>query len=112
MLCYRNIYILPGVPELFRLKFDAVQERFRQTPIHLRQLYLMADEGSIAALLHQAQEAHTDVEVGSYPTFSNPTYRLKITIEGRDESEVEAVFAQIRAGLDEEIIVDEADIQR
>jgi len=31
----RNIYILPGVPEIFRQKFDALKERFRDAPFHL-----------------------------------------------------------------------------
>ena len=31
----RNIYILPGVPEIFRQKFEALKERFRDVPFHL-----------------------------------------------------------------------------
>src|SRR5205809_7893933 len=32
----RHVYVLPGVPEIFRQKFDAIRERFRDDPIHLR----------------------------------------------------------------------------
>src|SRR5918999_883683 len=30
----RNVYVLPGVPEIFRRKFDAIRERFRDAPFH------------------------------------------------------------------------------
>src|SRR5260370_9946368 len=30
----RNIYILPGVPEIFRQKFDALKGPFRDAPFH------------------------------------------------------------------------------
>src|SRR5438046_2315085 len=32
----RNVYVLPGVPEIFRRKFDAMRERFRDAPIQLK----------------------------------------------------------------------------
>ena len=39
VLLVENVYILPGVPELFRSKFEAVRERFRTEPFHSRVLY-------------------------------------------------------------------------
>src|SRR5207245_3711237 len=29
-----NVYVLPGVPEIFRQKFEAIRERVRDQPIH------------------------------------------------------------------------------
>ena len=36
--CFDNVYILPGIPEIFRRKFRAIRERFRAAPFppHLR----------------------------------------------------------------------------
>jgi len=36
----RNVYILPGVPEIFRRKFAAIRERFRDVPIHLKNVFV------------------------------------------------------------------------
>src|SRR5581483_4500509 len=32
VLAVENVYVLPGVPELFRSKFEAIRERFRAAP--------------------------------------------------------------------------------
>src|SRR6476660_8212262 len=33
VVCYRNVYILPGVPALFRRKFVDIRDRFRALPV-------------------------------------------------------------------------------
>src|SRR5512145_1095836 len=43
----RNVYILPGVPEIFRAKFDAIRERFRDQPIHLKNVFVTLGEGKL-----------------------------------------------------------------
>src|SRR5437899_11466007 len=35
----RNVYILPGVPEIFRRKFEAIRARFRRATIDLRNVF-------------------------------------------------------------------------
>src|SRR3989454_6942478 len=49
----RNVYVLPGVPEIFRRKFDAMRERFRDAPIHLRNVFVRIGEGTLAAYLNR-----------------------------------------------------------
>ena len=41
----RNVWVLPGVPSIFRRKFEAVRELFRAGPIHGRALFSRAGEG-------------------------------------------------------------------
>ena len=48
----RNVYILPGVPEIFRAKFDALRERFRGEPIHLKNVFVSIGEGTLAEHLN------------------------------------------------------------
>src|SRR5437762_7994968 len=36
----RNIYVLPGVPEIFRQKFGALRERFRESPFYLCSVFI------------------------------------------------------------------------
>src|SRR5262249_3783301 len=44
----KNVYILPGVPIIFRRKFDAIRERFRVPPFHVRRVWSAAEEGALA----------------------------------------------------------------
>jgi molybdenum cofactor synthesis domain-containing protein len=82
----RNVYILPGVPEIFRRKFAAIRERFRDAPIHLRNVFVRIGEGTLAAHLNGLLADFPELMLGSYPEFDNPEYRVKVTLESRDEA--------------------------
>ena len=43
------------------------------------------DEGDLKPLLDRVVERYPDVDVGSYPKWHDPTYKTKITFDGRDE---------------------------
>src|SRR5439155_1182115 len=79
----RNVYILPGVPEIFRQKFEALRERFRGEPIHLRNVFVSLGEGALAEHLNGVLAGFPLLLLGSYPEFSNPEYRVKVTLEAR-----------------------------
>lgn len=86
----RNVWVLPGVPSIFRRKFEAVRELFRAAPIYGRALYSREGEGSIAAVLDGVVADFPGVEIGSYPHLDAPDYRVKITVDGRDRVAVTA----------------------
>jgi len=95
----RNVWILPGVPSIFRRKFETVRELFRAPPIHARALYSREPEGPIAAALDETVAAFPTVEVGSYPHPGAPDYSVKITLDGRDRAAVDAATAHLAARL-------------
>ena len=100
-IIFRNIFILPGVPELFRYKFNGIKNRFSGTPIVLRQVYLKADEGSIARLLKTTAENHPDVLIGSYPSFFREEYSVKVTLEARAGEAVGSALDELQGRLNE-----------
>src|SRR5205823_1987343 len=55
----RNVYVLPGVPEIFRQKFDALRERFRDRPFRLKCVSVRIGERTLAAHLFTALGAST-----------------------------------------------------
>jgi hypothetical protein len=57
---------------------------FRDTPYHLLEVFLRADEGQIAAILHRIMEGVPDLQLGSYPYFTKPEYSIKLTLESKD----------------------------
>jgi molybdenum cofactor synthesis domain-containing protein len=100
VLATENVYVLPGVPELFRSKFEAIRERFRAAPFYVSKIYTREDEFNIAPRLDQVAAANPDVEIGSYPTFTRDDYRVKITIEAKEEAAVERARVALLALLD------------
>jgi molybdenum cofactor synthesis domain-containing protein len=101
----QNVYILPGVPEIFRRKFEAIRERFREQPFHLRQVFVRIGEGSLAGHLNALLRAFPSLLLGSYPEFSNPEYRVKVTLESKDQTYLEAALAAFLERLPADTIV-------
>jgi molybdopterin-biosynthesis enzyme MoeA-like protein len=100
----RNVWVLPGVPSIFRRKFEAVRELFRAGPIHGRALFSRDGEGHIAGALDETVAAFPDVEIGSYPHPEAPDYRVKITLDGRDAARVDDALASLAARLGDAVV--------
>ena len=95
VVAYRNVYILPGVPSLFRRKFIDIRDRFRTQVAITARVYINADEGQIAGDLDAVVAAHASVKIGSYPRFSETDFKVMVTLEGRDATELHAAFDQL-----------------
>ncbi|HEX8951263.1 MAG TPA: molybdopterin-binding protein [Polyangia bacterium] len=104
VVAMRNVYILPGVPELFRKKFASIKERFREPPFHLKQVFTSSEEGQIAHELDRIVAAYATVQVGSYPTFSQPGYKVKVTLEGKDADAVARACEELVRALGAAIV--------
>jgi FAD synthetase len=91
----KNVYVLPGVPEIFRQKFDALRERFRDQPIHLKNVFVRIGEGTLADHLNALLTDFPQLLLGSYPEFSNPEYKVKVTLESRDPGYVEKALGEL-----------------
>jgi molybdenum cofactor synthesis domain-containing protein len=101
-----NVYIFPGVPELFRRKFTAIRERFRVAPFYLRVVHTLEDEFDIAARLQTIADAHPAVAIGSYPNFATPDYRVKVTLESKIEAAVDSAHQALLVVLDRTLLVE------
>ena len=93
VVAYRNVYILPGVPALFKRKFVDIRDRFRTEPVTTARVYLDADEGQIAADLDVVVAAFPSVKIGSYPRFSERDFKVLVTLEGRVARDVAGALA-------------------
>ena len=101
----RNVYVLPGVPEIFRQKFEAIRERFRDAPIHLKNVFVLMGEGTLADYLNDLLREFPVLLLGSYPEFSNPEYQVKVTLESRDRDYLEQALAALLKRLPAEMVV-------
>jgi molybdenum cofactor synthesis domain-containing protein len=91
-----GVFLLPGVPALFRSMLETVLERLPSTPLHLRSVYLRLGEAEIARGLDAVALAMPDVSVGSYPQFDRGLdYRVKVTLEAQRLDRVEEAARQL-----------------
>lgn len=96
-----NVWILPGVPELFRMKLAIVRAHLRgPDPFFSRDLYLSIDEADLKEELDQVVLHHPAVEIGSYPKWFDPRYKTRLTFDARSEEEASqaAEEAALRLG--------------
>jgi len=105
VIAFRNIYVFPGIPEILRQKFHAIQERFRDTPFHLRKVYVNMDEGDLADSLNVLVREFPALQLGSYPELNAPGYKVKVTLEAKDRGPVEGAVARLQALLPARAIV-------
>lgn len=84
-----NVYIFPGVPAILASKFERIKETFRQEPYHVRDIFVQVEEGEIADMLHDVLDLFPELGLGSYPAFENPEFKVKVTLESKDEAYLE-----------------------
>lgn len=101
-----NVYMLPGVPRLFRLLVDSIQEHMEQLisehtgkqarPFIRIEVATQRGEADIASALTTIQEQvrDQDIKVGSYPVDSKD-FRVVISIVGRDTTAVQKTASHI-----------------
>ena len=101
-----NVFILPGVPEIFRAKLDVVRAHVSGgRKFASKAIFLRLDEADLTQALDQVVAAHPEVEIGSYPKWFEPRYKTKVTFDGRDEQAVESAFSDFVGRFAEDLIV-------
>jgi molybdenum cofactor synthesis domain-containing protein len=95
VVAYQNVYIMPGVPSLFRRKFIDIRDQFRAVPVTAARVYVDLEEGELAPHLDAVVAAHPTVKVGSYPRFSETDFKVLVTLEGDDAADVTAAFTEL-----------------
>jgi molybdenum cofactor synthesis domain-containing protein len=95
----RNVWVFPGVPHLFRLKFEVVAARFADQAVLTDRVYVTESEARIAERLTSVAQAHPDVDIGSYPRYDSDRYKVIITLECRDSEALRRAGDAVRAAL-------------
>jgi molybdenum cofactor synthesis domain-containing protein len=100
-----NIYMLPGIPQLFEGKLLAIKSRFSSDPYFMHAIYTSAGEGKIAALLDSCLEKFPNLMLGSYPKIGNSEYRVKLTLESKDRDYLKLAFKYLLELLPADVII-------
>ncbi|MEJ7732170.1 MAG: molybdopterin-binding protein [Polyangiaceae bacterium] len=105
-----NVWVLPGVPDVFKMKMAVVREELAgEIPFVSHAVFTTLDEGQLKPMLDRVVADYADLDIGSYPLFKpeghDPEYRTKLTFDGRDEARVLAARDAFAASLPPESIV-------
>ena len=100
-----NVHVFPGVPEIFRRKFDAIKERFREQPYLLRSVFFQVGEGTLAEHLNAMLRSFPELLCGSYPEFTNAEYKVRVTLESKEPEYLEAALRDLLSRLPADAVV-------
>lgn len=95
----RNVYIFPGIPSILQERFHAIKEMFRDTPYYLKNVYVRYGEGVIAEMLNELLVKFPKLMLGSYPVLDVPEYKVKVTLESKDQSYLDQALQAFIASL-------------
>jgi molybdenum cofactor synthesis domain-containing protein len=100
-----NVYVLPGIPQLFEAKLTSLLSRFAVDPYFIRAVYTRAGEGAIAEHLNSCLRTFPELLLGSYPRIGDPEYRVKVTLESKDPDYLERAFSHLLGLLPADVVV-------
>jgi molybdenum cofactor synthesis domain-containing protein len=100
-----NVYILPGIPQIFERKLLGLIGRFSTDPYFIRIIYSRAGEDVLAAYLNECLEEFPALLLGSYPRLGDPDYRVKLTLESKDQAYLDRAFTHLMGLLPAEVVV-------
>ncbi|MDA1194704.1 MAG: competence/damage-inducible protein A [Planctomycetota bacterium] len=92
-----GLYVLPGVPFLFRDLMEGIAPSFRAPALHKEELRSARREGELASVLAVVQGEMPDVAIGSYPVCEGGCWHVRIVMRGHDLDRVRAVADRLRA---------------
>jgi len=105
LVCMNNVYMLPGVPILFRKKFDFIVSLFVSSPFYLASVTFKASESEISKKIEFIQKAYPEVQIGSYPKLEANTFIVVVTIEGKNKFLVDKIYEEIRLAFDSSFFI-------
>ncbi len=96
----KNVWILPGIPEIFRMKLPIIQEHLGTgTSFVTRSVFVKMEEPDLKNILDGLVRGHPGVEIGSYPAWNNPKYHTKITFDGKEQEAIDRAVEELLGRL-------------
>ena len=94
-----GLYVLPGVPFLFRDLIEGIAADFEAAPLHRVEICTTLREGEIAPVLCTVQEELTGIAIGSYPVLDGDSWHVRIVLRSEDPAALEEAAARMRPHL-------------
>lgn len=91
-----NVYVMAGIPIIMQAMLSTLAGQLNSGPVVLsRSIRAFLGESQIAGELGKIQAKYSQVDIGSYPFFSNERYGTTLVIRGSDTDLLEQVAQDI-----------------
>lgn len=92
-----NVYVMAGIPVVMRAMLGTLQGKLVGGKVmQSRSVVAYLAESAIATPLEAIQDAHADVEIGSYPFHRDGRYGTTLVVRGTDEVQLDRVERLVR----------------
>ena len=81
------------------------QGAFRERPFLMRIVFFGVGEGTLAEHLNAMLRSFPELMCGSYPEFTNPEYKVRVTLESKEPEYLEAALRDLLARLPADAVV-------
>jgi molybdenum cofactor synthesis domain-containing protein len=95
-----NVFVLAGIPSIARAMFTSAVPLLAQgAPIHAASMDVFMREGDFAEALELIQNAHSEVEIGSYPFNRDGRLGATLVVRGTNRTAIAQVITEIDAAM-------------
>jgi molybdenum cofactor synthesis domain-containing protein len=92
-----NVIVMAGIPRIMQVMLDAVAPRLKKgRPMLSRSVRIEAPEGDVAPGLAAIQDAHADVQIGSYPFFEKGKLGTYVVMRSVDTTALDRVLVALK----------------
>jgi molybdopterin-biosynthesis enzyme MoeA-like protein len=98
----RNVYIFPGVPRLFRGRFESISALFSGPIVASSALITRQGESELAPLLEEVLDLFSGLEIGSYPRWRASGWEVLIILEHDDETQLDLARSTLVERIDKD----------
>jgi FAD synthetase len=105
LIKFKNVFIFPGIPQLLRKKFIAIEKLFDEPLIHLKKVFLNESESRVAPVLNGIVNRYKNVKIGSYPIIDSDEYSVMVTLESLDQTSLAEALKELLNSLPREKII-------
>ena len=99
LVVVKNVYILPGIPQLLRKKFESIRPRLQGIPFVVKRVYVRRRESDVAPDLNSLLAEFPELLLGSYPRVGDEDFQVMLTLESRDPAYLERALGALLARL-------------
>jgi molybdenum cofactor synthesis domain-containing protein len=91
-----NVFVMAGVPVIFQAMFDNIKPQLEGgSPMLSETLLTNITEGTLAAAVNAIQEAHPEVEIGSYPYIKNRQLGVSLVARALEQAPITTVIEKM-----------------